>query len=96
MGGQLCGLQDVDMHVAMVKRHAASAWVATLGIVRGRVFDAFPNLVRRLGDSSPFSAATLTCTTRCAPASVQRICRFLAMRRLTTCLTAERVAEIGR
>ncbi len=80
----MCGFQDVEMQFALIKLHAASAWVATLGIARGRAFDAFPNLARRLGDSSPLSTATLTCTRRCAPASVQRICRFLAIRRLTT------------
>ncbi len=42
----------------------------------------------RSGESSPFNTATLTWTMQCAPSSVQRICRFLAMRWLTTELTA--------
>ena len=41
------------------------------------------------GESSPLRSATRTCTSACAPASDQRIWRFLAMRRLTTWLTAD-------
>jgi hypothetical protein len=43
----------------------------------------------RRGENSPFKTATLTCTMQCAPSSVQRICRFLAIRWLTTWFTAD-------
>lgn len=41
------------------------------------------------GESSPLRTATLTCARQCAPSSVQRIWRFLAMRWLTTRFTAD-------
>ena len=41
------------------------------------------------GREFPFKTATLTCAMQCAPSSVQRICRFLAMRWLTTWFTAD-------
>jgi len=41
------------------------------------------------GREFPFKTATLTCTMQCAPSLVQRICRFLAMRWLTTWFTAD-------
>src|SRR5258708_34051528 len=58
-----------------------------------RTYDEFApgilaNAASRCTESSPLRSATLTCARRCAPSSVQRICRFFAMRWLTTWLTA--------
>ena len=47
------------------------------------------NVEMRRGENSPFNTATLTCAMQCAPSSVQRICRFLAIRQLTTWFTAD-------
>ena len=51
--------------------------------------DVLANAVRLVGESSPLSAATLTCTRQCAPRSVHRICCFFAIRWLTTRFTAD-------
>ena len=47
------------------------------------------NVTSNLGDNSPLMSATRTCARQCAPSSDQRICCFLAMRWLTTSLTAD-------
>jgi hypothetical protein len=50
---------------------------------------AILNAEMRWDENSPFKTATLTCAMQCAPSSAQRICRFLAIRWLTTWFTAD-------
>ena len=41
------------------------------------------------GENFPFKTTTLTCAIQCASSSVQRICRFLPTRWLTTWFTVD-------